>query len=149
MGRETGVVTTDDSKGVLRASGLRVTTPRIAVLQALREGGGHMSAEDVYDAVLAGYPSISLVTVYRTLESFALLGLAARVELGDKRTRWEWIGDAHHHLLCRHCGLVVELDDEPFRRLVEDLARSRGVRVDVRHLALPGLCPTCTARELS
>ena len=82
-------------------------------------------------------------------ESLVLLGLAARVELGDKLTRWEWIGDAHHHLMCRHCGLVVELDDEPFRRLVEDLARSRGVRVDVRHLALPGLCPTCTARELS
>jgi len=143
------VSTTDDIKDLLRAYSLRVTTPRIAVLQALREGGGHMSAEEVYDAALAGYPTINMVTVYRTLESFALLGLAARVELGDKLTRWEWVGAAHHHLMCRHCGLVVELDDEPFRRLAEDLARSRGVRVDVRHLALPGLCPTCTARELS
>ena len=68
---------------------------------------------------------------------------------GTKLTRWEWIGDAHHHLLCRHCGLVVELDDEPFRKLAGELARSRGVRVDVRHLALPGLCPACAACELS
>lgn len=133
----------DEIKSVLHAHGLRVTAPRITVLKALREGHGHLSAEDVYAAVLAQYPSLNLVTVYRTLESLEGVGLAARVELGDKLTRWEWIGDAHHHLLCRRCGAVVELGDEPFRRLAEDLARSLGVRADVRHLALPGLCASC------
>lgn len=137
----------DDIRALLRAHGLRVTAPRITVLQALREGRGHMSAEEVYAAVLARYPAINLVTVYRTLESLEELGLASRVELGDKLTRWEWIGDAHHHLICRHCGAVVELGDEPFQRLSDDLARSRGVRVDVRHLALPGLCPACVKGE--
>lgn len=139
--------TTDEIKTLLRAHKLRITAPRITVLQALREGRRHMSAEEIYDAVLAQYPAVNLVTVYRTLEAFELLGLVARAELGDKLTRWEWIGDAHHHLLCRHCGALVELGDEPFQRLADDLARERGVRVDVRHLALPGLCPICAQAE--
>ena len=137
----------EDIKTLLREHGLRVTAPRITVLQALRAGQGHMSAEEVYDAVLARYPAINLVTVYRTLEALEALGLASRVELGDKLTRWEWIGDAHHHLLCRRCGALVELGDEPFQRLADDLARDRGVRVDVRHLALPGLCPVCARSD--
>jgi Fur family ferric uptake transcriptional regulator len=138
---------TDDLKGLLREHGLRITAPRIIMLEALRSGEGHMSAEEIYGAVLAQYPSINLVTVYRTLESFEERGLASRVDLGDKLTRWEWTGAAHHHLVCRHCGDVVELDDEPFRRLAADLARVRGVRADVRHLALPGLCAVCAAAD--
>lgn len=138
--------TTDEIKTLLRAHKLRITAPRITVLQALREGRRHMSAEEIYDAVLAQYPAVNLVTVYRTLEAFELLGLVARAELGDKLTRWEWIGDAHHHLICRHCGAVVELDDAPFQHLAEELARARGLRVDLRHLALPGLCAVCAAQ---
>jgi Fur family ferric uptake transcriptional regulator len=141
------MVAPDDIKSVLRAHGLRVTAPRVTVLQVLREGTGHMSAEEVHDAVLARYPAINVVTVYRTLESFEALGLAARVELGDKLIRWEWIGDAHHHLVCRACKAVIELDDAPFQRLAADLSRSHGVHVDVRHLALPGLCAACAAHE--
>lgn len=138
--------TTEEIKTLLRAHKLRITAPRITVLQALREGRSHMSAEEIYDAVLAQYPAVNLVTVYRTLEAFELLGLVARAELGDKLTRWEWIGDAHHHLICRACGAVVELDDAPFQRLAEELARARGLRVDLRHLAVPGLCAECAAQ---
>lgn len=142
---EKHVSTTEDIKGLLREHGLRITAPRIIVLEALQGGARHMSAEEIYGAVLAQYPSVNLVTVYRTLESFEERGLASRVELGDKLTRWEWTGDAHHHLVCRRCGDVVELDDKPFQRLAEDLAQARGVRADVRHLALPGLCAACAA----
>ncbi len=137
--------TVEEVTNLLRERGLRVTAPRITVLQALRDGQGHMSAEEIHDAVLARYPAINLVTVYRTLESFEAFGLAARVELGDRLTRWEWIGDAHHHLICRSCGEVTELDDAPFQSLSEVLSRRYGVRVDARHLALPGLCAVCAA----
>lgn len=136
----------DDIKILLREHGLRVTAPRVVVLQVLRDGQGHLSVEEIYDAVLARYPAINMVTVYRTLESFEAHALAARVELGDKRTRWEWtIGQAHHHLICRRCGCVVDLHDAPFQRLAADLAQRWGVRADVRHLALHGLCARCAA----
>jgi Fe2+ or Zn2+ uptake regulation protein len=142
---ERAVPTTDDLKVLLREHGLRITAPRIIVLAALRSRSGHMSADEIYGAVLAQYPSINLVTVYRTLESFEARGLASRVELGDRLTRWESAGAVHHHLVCRGCGAIVELDDEPFRRLADDLAQARGVQADVRHLALPGLCAGCAA----
>lgn len=132
-----------DIKDVLRGRGLRLTAPRMVVLQVLREGQGHMSAEEIHGAVLARYPTINMVTVYRTLESFEAHGLAVRVALGDKLMRWEWVGDAHHHLVCRRCGAVVELDDEPFQSLSRELARRHGVRADARHLALRGLCAHC------
>lgn len=129
----------------MRDQGLRLTAPRMVVLQVLRDGRGHMSAEEIYAAVLARYPTINMVTVYRTLESFEAHGLAVRVELGDRLTRWEWVGDAHHHLVCRHCGAVVQLDDAPFQKLIAELARAHGVRADARHLALRGLCTHCAA----
>ncbi len=132
-------------KELLRAHNLNVTAPRMMVLQVLQEMRGHLSAEDIYTAVLARYPAVNMVTVYRTLETFEEHGLAVRGTLGDKVTRWENVAQAHHHLVCRRCGKVVDLDDDPFQRLAADLAQRYGVRVTPRHLALEGLCPSCAA----
>jgi len=132
-------------KRTLRAYDLPATAARIAVLQVLQEGQGHRSAEEVRAAILARYPTINLVTVYRTLELLEAHGLVDRVTLGDKVLRWERATHAHHHLVCRDCGSVVELATEPFRRLVADLERSHGVQADIRHLALHGLCGSCAA----
>jgi len=162
VSRGEGVATGDDGlKATLREHGLRVTAPRVVVLRVLRDGRadrdehgvdaghGHMSAEEIYDAVLARYPAINVVTVYRTLESFEAHALAVRVVLDDRLTRWEWIGDAHHHLVCRRCGRVVELTDEPFQRLAAELGRKHGVRTNLRHLALHGLCAHCAEEPLT
>lgn len=140
-----GSETSADLKNMLRDRGLRLTAPRMVVLQVLREGQRHMTAEEIYAAVMERAPTINMVTVYRTLESFEAHGLAVSVELGDKLTRWEWVGDAHHHLICVCCGAVVQLDDAPFQHLIGELARTHGVRADARHLALRGLCAYCAA----
>jgi len=130
-------------KELLRAHNLNVTAPRIMVLQVLQETRGHLSAEDIYAAVLARYPAVNMVTVYRTLETFEECGLAVRGTLGDKVTRWENTAQAHHHLVCRRCGAIVELGDDPFQRLAADLAHRYGVQVTPRHLSLEGLCARC------
>jgi len=138
-------------KRLLQDHGLSVTTARIAVLQALQDGPAqghgheHRSAEEIRASVLAYYPVINVVTVYRTLESFEEHGLADRVTLGDKLVRWGQATHAHHHMVCRECGRTIELAAEPFQRLADELDRSYGVRVDIRHLALRGLCPSCSA----
>jgi Fe2+ or Zn2+ uptake regulation protein len=130
-------------KALLQARGLRITAPRLAVLQALDDGTGHRSAEEIYAHVLARYPVLDHVTVYRTLELFELHGLADRVTLGDKVLRWERRRTAHHHLFCQQCPQVVELDHAPFALLAATLADQYGIQAEVQHLALPGLCSHC------
>ncbi len=130
-------------KGVLRAHGLRATIPRVAVLQALDAVPSHLSADEIARAVEERYPAFDRVSLYRTVEAFEAHGLAVRVELGDRVLRWERDRHAHHHVECRRCGAVIELETAPFERLAADLAVAYGVRVDLRHLALPGLCAQC------
>lgn len=136
-------------KRVLREHGLRATIPRVAVLQALDDRVGHQSMEEIARAVEARYPAFDRVSIYRTLETFESVGLAYRAVLQDKVIRWERAARAHHHVVCRQCAAVLEVDDAPFRRLAENLEQAYGVRVDVRHLALHGLCAHCAAVDAS
>ena len=130
-------------QAMLRARGLQVTMARLAVLQVLQGTTGHLSAEEIHAAVLVRCPVLNLVTVYRTLETFAEHGLAVKAVLGDKLVRWEHAGQPHHHLVCMRCGGIVELDDAPFQQLALELERCAGVRVAARHLSLNGLCAAC------
>jgi Fe2+ or Zn2+ uptake regulation protein len=134
-----------DLKGVLRAHGLRATVPRVAVLQALDAVPSHLSAEEIARAVEERYPAFDRVSLYRTVEAFETHGLAVRVAFGDRVLRWERDRHAHHHIECRHCGAIIELDTVLFERLAADLAAAYGVRVDLRHLALPGICTRCVS----
>jgi Fur family ferric uptake transcriptional regulator len=141
---DTGISTI---RAVLRRNGLNATSARIAILQILGEEHHHRSVEELRSEILERYPAIDPATVYRTLETLEEHGLVVRMELGDKRTRWASVTREHHHLTCRNCKAVVELDDDLFQRLADDLARVYGVRVDMRHLVLRGLCPTCALSE--
>lgn len=146
---ESGNVQIETSVGavrdVLRSHGLQATSARIAVLQILSEEHQHRSVEELRADVLERYPAIDPATVYRTLETLEAHSLVVRMELGDKRTRWASVTRDHHHLICRSCEAVVELNDEAFQRLAEELTRQYGVRVDMHHLVLRGLCPDCVA----
>lgn len=134
----------DQLKNILRERGLHATGARVAVLQILREGHRHASVEAIREQVLARYPTVDPATVYRTLETLEAHDLAVRVELRDRLTRWAHVAAGHHHLLCRECGTVIEIDDAPFRRLADELRTSYGVRADMRHLVLHGFCPNCS-----
>lgn len=141
------LVSDESLKAILRAHGLQVTAPRVLVLQALRDGQGHMRAEKIHAAVLARHPVVNMVTIYRTLETFEAHGLAVRGMHTDRITRWEWVAAPHHHLLCARCGALTDLDDAPFQQLASDLAARYGVRAAARHLSLDGLCAACVAEE--
>jgi Fe2+ or Zn2+ uptake regulation protein len=143
--RDRGREEVEAFKGVLREHGMQITAARLSVLQVLQDTDGHHSVEEIHRAILARYPALNAVTVYRTLEQLEAHGLATRVTLGDKLTRWERATPAHHHLVCRSCGAVLEVAPAPFERLAAELERTYGVRVHLRHLALPGLCARCVA----
>ena len=131
----------------LRAHGHRITAPRLVVYRYLRGHEGHYSAERVHRDLVATNPSLSPATVYATLDLLADLGLVRRmstlrgVALYDTRT------DEHHHLLCRTCGAIVDLEAPVATGGAREAAAGRGFRVEHTTLQLTGLCEACAAAE--
>ncbi|GAC1405516.1 MAG: transcriptional repressor [Chloroflexota bacterium] len=132
---------------VLQRHGLQATSARLAVLQILQEEHHHRSADEIRAEILERYPALDPATVYRTLETLEENGLVVRMELGDKRTRWAHVTHDHHHLACRNCKAIIELPDGPFQQFADGLNQAHGVRVDMQHLVLRGLCPDCAKAE--
>lgn len=134
----------------IRASGLRRTMPRSLVLSAIRHEGGHVSAYRVAERIEHEHPEadVALSTVYRALETLEERGLISALRVPSQETRYEWSGrdDAHHHLVCRECGETAELTEDALSEVADQIQRRTGFAVELRHLALSGLCARC-ARE--
>ena len=95
---------------LLRASGLRVTRPRLAVLDVLTQGG-HLEAEEVTRQVRQRLDSVSVQAVYDVLGALSRAGLARRIEPAGSPARFEArVGDNHHHLVCRGCCTIEDVD---------------------------------------
>jgi Fur family ferric uptake transcriptional regulator len=138
---------TDD----LRSSGLKATLPRLKVLQIFRESERrHLSADDVYKALLAEGSDIGLATVYRVLMQFVQSGLLARRHFeGDKAVFELDEGQHHDHLVCLRCGRVEEFFDAQIEERQRQIAIERGFELQEHALALYGVCsrPACRAAD--
>lgn len=133
----------------IREAGLRVTKPRLAVLTVLDEArlsGEHLLVAQVADRVRSRFGRVSTQAVYDILEALSRVGVTRRVELPGSASRFESrVGDNHHHLTCRSCGLVVDVDcaagSAPCLH-PEDL---HGFSLDEAEVVYWGLCPACLA----
>jgi Fur family ferric uptake transcriptional regulator len=125
-------------------SGYRITRPRRAVVRALAEDEGHLSPAEVYERARAHHANVGLVTVYRTLELLAEMGLVRRIHTDNGCHDYAGATHGHRHpLVCRACGATVEFDGCDLSPLVEKIGRATGYRVDEHLLELVGLCPAC------
>ena len=97
----------------LRDAGLRVTAPRVAVLEELARNRTHPNPLEVHRALSARNPSLSLSTVYLTIEAFAKAGLLRRIPARDGHLRVDGVVEEHDHAVCRHCGDVFDLPAQP------------------------------------
>jgi Fe2+ or Zn2+ uptake regulation protein len=136
----------DQAIGAIRDSGSRVTVDRRAVIEALDRSNDHLTAEQLAEAVWVDHPDINLATIYRTLELLERLEIAFHVHLGHGPSRWHLAGDVHHHLVCEHCGRVVEVPDSTFDPLRKRLLHDTGFVIDPHHFSLSGLCAECSSR---
>lgn len=127
----------------LRRVGLRVTASRLAVLSAVAEGE-HLTADQVATAVRGRVGTISTQAVYDVLGALTRAGLTRRIEPAGSPARYETrVGDNHHHVVCRICGAVSDIDcvlGEPPCVLP---AESSGYVIDEAEVTFWGLCPTC------
>jgi len=134
-----------DERGaaLLRSRGLRVTRPRLAVLQVLAEGG-HLEVDEIATAVRARLDSVSTQAVYDVLGALSRAGLARRIEPAGSPARFEArAGDNHHHVVCRACGAIADVDCATGSAPCLDPVGAGGFVVDEAEVTFWGLCPTC------
>ena len=130
----------------LREAGLRATIPRVAVLGLLAEGGHH-TAEAVADATRARLGAVSTQAVYDVLSALVRAGLARTIEpAGSPRLYEARVADNHHHLVCRACGTVVDVDCAVGETPCLTPAEAHGFVLDEAEVLFWGLCPGCRAR---
>lgn len=133
----------DQFARTLRDAGLRVTAPRLAVLRALA-AHSHADADTVFRAVQAVLPTTSLQAVYGVLGAFADAGLVRRIEPAGSSVRYERrIGDNHHHLVCRECGRVEDVDCVVGEPACLTPSSTHGFRVAEAEVTFWGICPAC------
>jgi Fe2+ or Zn2+ uptake regulation protein len=127
----------------LRKRGLRATSQRLVMHRLLRERNRHLSAEELLDDASSRLPGISLPTVYSTLELFEDLGIVRRVNDGGGRLLWDTRGDDHHHLVCRRCGRVEDIDTPLDLERARRSAKRFGFAPDHAEVVVSGLCADC------
>lgn len=131
----------------LRARGQRVTSQRLVINRMLHSRDAHVTAEDVLNEVSKTLPGTSLPTIYATLELLEQLGLVRRVAVGSGAVLFDPRQADHHHLVCRACGAVQDLDAPVDFARALDAARAGGFAPDRPALVIDGLCERCAAGE--
>jgi Fur family transcriptional regulator, stress-responsive regulator len=132
----------DDARR-LRAAGLRVTAPRLAVLAAVREGS-HATVEEVAARARARVGSVSIQAVYDILRALAQVGLTRRIEPAGSPARFEArVGDNHHHLVCRVCGAVADVGCVTGTAPCMVPKNAVGYLIDEADVTYWGICPAC------
>jgi Fur family ferric uptake transcriptional regulator len=132
----------------LTRQGYRMTPQRMMIVDAIEHTENHISAEDIFRQVVAKYPNVNVSTVYRTLELLEKLGLVTKTEMGVGRIVYHPLEKGHHHhLICRECGNVVDLDESALTPLKESLQQNYQFTADLRHLGIMGLCAECKQKS--
>ena len=141
MDRDTPV----DNDALLRRHGLQVTAQRLAVLRALSDRP-HSSADDIYSVVRAEIGAISRQAVYDALAALSDKGLLRRIQPAGSPARYEnRVGDNHHHLICRTCSRMVDVDCAVGYTPCLTAADDSGYDIDEAEVIYWGQCPECSA----
>src|SRR3954452_23178238 len=127
----------------LRGRGHRVTLPRLLVHRHLRRREGHLTAEQLHSELAPLLPSLSPATIYGTLDLLDELGFVRRVSTPRGTTVYDPRTAPHHHVICRSCGRIQDIEAPVETSAAETAARGAGFSVDHGQLLLSGLCAEC------
>jgi Fe2+ or Zn2+ uptake regulation protein len=128
----------------LRGAGLRVTAARVALLETVRDGD-HLGVEAIASGVRDRIGHISLQAVYEALHALTAAGLVGRIEPAGSPARFEGrVADNHHHVVCRSCGAVADVDCAVGEAPCLTASDDHGFSVDEAQVIYWGLCPDCS-----
>jgi Fur family transcriptional regulator, stress-responsive regulator len=134
---------------VLRGAGLRVTAGRVALLETIREGE-HLGVEAITAGVRDRVGHVSLQAVYEALHALTAAGLVRRIEPAGSPALFERrVGDNHHHIVCRSCGAVADVDCAVGEAPCLTASDDQGFAIDEAEVVYWGLCPRCSGSDSS
>jgi Fe2+ or Zn2+ uptake regulation protein len=129
---------------LLRKRGYRLTPQRFMIMSVIEEANEHLSIDQIAERVQAHNPSVSLSTIYRTLELLRVLGLIRENHLPGQQPVYEIaVGQSHHHLVCRKCHSIIHLDEKLLGNLSEKLQQEYHFHTMALDLLATGLCDAC------
>jgi Fur family transcriptional regulator, stress-responsive regulator len=141
------VASTSDYAELLRVADLRVTRPRVAVLEAVHTHP-HADTETIFGAVRAGLPEVSRQAVYDVLHALTAAGLVRRIQPSGSVARYESrVGDNHHHIVCRSCGVISDVDCAVGEAPCLTPSDDNGFALDKAEVIYWGMCPDCSASQ--
>lgn len=129
----------------LRARGQRVTPQRLAIAAVVRDLRHHATADEISGLVAERVPGISMPTVYATLDLLEELGLVRRVATETGTAVFDARTDSHHHVVCRRCGRIADIEAPAEHAAVLQAAERAGYLADDAQVVVRGLCPACRA----
>ncbi len=136
---------TSDLEQMLRGADLRVTRPRVAVLTAVH-AHSHADTDTLIGAVRRDLPSVSHQAVYDVLRALTTAGLVRRIQPSGSVARYESrVGDNHHHVVCRSCGDIADVDCAVGEAPCLHASDDSGFAIDEAEVIYWGLCPACSA----
>ena len=130
-----------------RQKGLKITPQRLLILELLKDNRTHPSAEDIHKQLVKTHPTISLATVYKTLETLTKLGKVKELNLRENRIRYDPDTQAHSHLICEKCNQIIDLHSDFVRDLRLPKAYRGNFVVTEKHVEFYGICQRCLKKR--
>ncbi|HMM21984.1 MAG TPA: Fur family transcriptional regulator [Selenomonadales bacterium] len=134
---------------LLRDRGFKVTPQRLAIYQVLANSRAHPSAEMIFSQLQPAYPTMSLATVYKTVEILREIGLIQILNTGEDSFRYDADTSMHSHIRCLECGRVDDLYDVESAGFVKDVAKKTPYRLTGQQFYFYGICPACQDKKIN
>ena len=125
-----------------------MTNQRALIMQIIRQGEGHLDADEIYHRARKKHPRLSLSTVYRTLQTLKKLGLIEELHFDETHHHYEMKPSTeHHHLACIGCGLVVEFNHPLSRYIKKNIPKAKDFDITETEVRMAGYCAKCRREE--
>lgn len=136
-----------DTTQILREKKIKVTPQRIAVYNMLLNTEEHPDAETIHKALEPTNPTISLATIYKTVDYFKSLGLVQELNVGQGRSRYDAIVEPHPHAVCTSCGVVEDLFNDELKSLHKKIPENSGFVAEYEQVIFYGKCKKCANNQ--
>lgn len=139
----------DEATVLLKEKGLKVTPQRLAIVNLLKNTKEHPSAETIYKKLSSDFPTMSLATVYKTLEMLKNIGLVQELNVGEGSFRYDANIESHPHVVCLSCNRVDDLDESVLKDVMDEVKKHTDYLLTEQKLYFYGYCPECQNKQVN